>query len=286
MPTLPKSIIARSSRIAIDELTESSYFGPHLAMSSAGHECDRAVWLGLHWASKEEIPAKLKRIFERGNIEEPRIVRDLESIGCKVTEQQAVVYGFEKYPKGKIDGIVEKLPESPHKHLLEIKTMNDKNFNKLKAIGVKKGFNSYYIQAQLYMGYKKLKRCLFAATNKNDEEREHQHIRYDDRVFRYQEERLRTIILTGAMPASPGQCSPKYYKCRYCKHGEICYADKPPEVTCRSCCWSNKIGEAKWECGHDRHWKVLTDKKIDLGYTNTISNERQRIACKLYQRLF
>src|SRR5687767_9565184 len=54
-----------------------------------GTECDRAVWLAFRRTSKPEvIDWRKRRIFERGNIEEDRLLDLLRLIGCEVTHQQ------------------------------------------------------------------------------------------------------------------------------------------------------------------------------------------------------
>lgn len=91
-----------------------------------GVECDRAVWLAFRRASVPEvIDWKKRRIFERGDIEETRLLDLLRMIGCEVSEQQARVRGAGGHLRGKIDGQVLGLPEAMKTiHVVECKSSN------------------------------------------------------------------------------------------------------------------------------------------------------------------
>ena len=105
---------------------------PHMGVSLIGNECERFLWLTFRWSVAPEFPGRILRLFRRGHLEENQIILDLKNIGIHVTDQQKRV-SFGSHVSGSIDGIINSgIPESPKSpHLLEMKTYNDKRFNKL-----------------------------------------------------------------------------------------------------------------------------------------------------------
>lgn len=56
----------------------------HLGASEIGHDCERYLWYKFRWCFFEEFSARMHRLFERGHLEEMRLVKWLEGIGCRV----------------------------------------------------------------------------------------------------------------------------------------------------------------------------------------------------------
>lgn len=56
----------------------------HLGASEIGSDCDRYLWYKFRWFFDEVFPGRMYRLFERGNLEEMRMVKWLEGIGCTV----------------------------------------------------------------------------------------------------------------------------------------------------------------------------------------------------------
>lgn len=264
----------------------------YLGMSGLGDECKRKIWYGFRFASRSYISPRIKRIFERGNIEEKRIIKELKHHGIKVFkiedgkrtelfgyegESQEEIVGFAGHSKGHPDGRVLGLPESPEKeHLLEIKTMNDSNFKALKKEGVKASKPEYYCQVQKYMSEmkdingKQIDRALFIATNKNDESRYYERIKLD-KDYAEDISKIETHIIMSDQPAAE-KFSRAYFKCKWCNHFDVCHNDEPPKVTCRSCEHVDMGVDGKWLCG------LNNDKELSL--------EDQLKACPSYRRLF
>ena len=98
-----------------------------------GTECDRAIWLSFRRASRpEEITWQKRRIFERGEIEEARLLDLLRLIGCDVWGQQDKVRAAGGHLRGKIDGRVLGLPEAPKtEHIVECKSAKAEVFRKV-----------------------------------------------------------------------------------------------------------------------------------------------------------
>jgi hypothetical protein len=243
---------------------------PYLGMSSLGSPCVRKLWLSFRWATTEIVEAKKQRIFDRGNLEEERIIRDLRNAGLQVFDEQLELVGFAGHVKGHIDGKALKVIEAPKTvHLLEFKTMADKYFKVCAEVGVEESNPIYYAQAQLYMGYGDMTRTLFVATNKNDESRHYERLHFNRDEFEDLRDKGEAIVTCEQIPAN--MFGPTQFICRCCKHGEICYASQPPDVTCRSCRNVNILDDGKWECD-------LTGFELSI--------DDQKAACVRYSRLF
>lgn len=273
----------------IEHLIESrvieSHTGrPYLGMSGIGAECLAKLWYGFRWSSTTRHTARVERLFRRGDYEETVVIADLKRAGVEVfrregekkieisgsREEQEEIVGYAGHAKGHPDGRVLGLPEAPKtEHLLEIKTMNDQYFSILQEEGVEHGFPVYYAQVNRYMKKMGLNRALFVATNKKDESRKYIRIRLDNELASELETKER-IIVTSERPFRPTWSS-DYYKCVWCHHKEVCHHGKAPNVNCRTCSRADICDNGKWECG-------LTGKEID--------EEKQKVGCDLYKRLF
>ncbi len=238
---------------------------PYLGMSGLGDECSRKVWLNFRWASIRQLTWRTMRIFERGDIEEQRVVRDLKSIGIRcyrvladeeiditgaVGEEQEELVGFAGHAKGHPDGRCINVPEAAATpHLLEIKTMNDNHFKQLIKNGLKKMHPVYWAQAMRYMKAMKLKRTLHVTVNKNDEMLHIERIHYDHDEAETLIECERDLIMSDAPPAR--QFPRTYFKCKWCNHFGFCHDAEPPQATCRSCRNVDMEVGGVWKCGID-----------------------------------
>jgi CRISPR/Cas system-associated exonuclease Cas4 (RecB family) len=192
----------------------------YLGVSQLGHECPRYIWYVYNNAPKEPVTPRMTRIWERGNWEEERIIRDLKSIGILVLDQQKeVTVG---YAKGHIDGLIEFIPKvSTKPHLFEAKTMADNYWKQCVKNGVKNSNFSYYVQFNIYAYLLHLPRILFVTVNKNNEERhfERLHADYDAAV---------NYIIRGAeiveREVPPNKIGgPEWYLCKMCSYKGVCH---------------------------------------------------------------
>ena len=230
-----------------------------------GVECDRAIWLAFRRASKpEEITWQKRRIFERGNIEEERLLDLLRLIGCEVTGQQERVRAAGGHLRGKIDGRTYGLPEAPKtEHLIECKSAKDDSFKKLKD-GVKKGNPSHYATFQFYMHCLGLSRVLYMCSNKDNELLHLERVEYDAEFALRAVARIERIIQTSEPPAR--LCSKRDdFRGMFCKQQEVCWQEVWPRVHCRTCLHSSPIldGNAGWDCA--RWSKPLSLPEQDEG---------------------
>jgi hypothetical protein len=216
-----------------------------------GTECDRQLWYNLHWASYgEDINGQKLRLFETGNIEETRVIEDLQRIGAQVFGQQDRIRFVAGHVRGKRDGAVIGLPEAPvTEHLLEIKSSNHKNFVPLRKKGVKEVKPLHYVQIQLGMHAFKEKRAMYLVVNKNDDDIYQERVEYDLEFCTRILARAESIVRAQEPPSRISD-DPSFFGCKFCRHVEVCHHQALPRTTCRSCIHSTAVlsGDAHWSC--------------------------------------
>lgn len=273
-----REVMAKRDRSGIVQNARS-----YLGMSSIGHSCMRHLWYSFHWVSAKVINPRVKRIFERGDWEEQRLVRDLKEIGVEcfrrdtagkkieifglVGEEQEEIIGFAGHAKGHTDGRCINVPDAPKtEHLSEFKTANDKNFKKFVKFGVEDAHPVYYAQVQRYMRAMKLTRALFIVTNKNDE------YRYPERIpfrkgFADDLAKKEQHIIMSYMPLDKIG-SPTWFECKWCDNNEVCHNGAQPLRNCRTCDKSDLENEGVWSCSY-------TEKNLSI--------DEQRAGCSAWK---
>ena len=193
----------------------------YLGASILGTECERALWYAFRWCADPQFEGRLYRLFETGDLEEARFVRDLRAVGCTVYEvdpdtgEQFAISGVGGHFKGHADGVAVGIHEAPETwHLLEFKTASDKEWNKIKASGVKSAKPMHYTQMMVYMGKMKLSRAFYMAKNKNTEEIYAERIRYNAEEFQLYMDKAERII-TAQMPPERISTRADFFVCRF-----------------------------------------------------------------------
>jgi len=192
----------------------------HLGLSQIGHKCKRFLWYKHRGHDEKKTDGRTLRLFELGNIIEAQIVFDLAMIGIAVIKRQyQVSFTFNDITlTGSIDGIVN--IDVPM--LWECKTMNEKNFAKLKKEGYEKYSEQYKTQLHAYMLGIKLKKALVTVYNKNNSEL------YDEVICIDEEwiiDKLTDVFKTISMDSLPaGICTDeKYFEANSCPFKEACF---------------------------------------------------------------
>lgn len=252
----------RLLRVHEEKALREFRWSKRVGASSIGHECERKLWLDFRWAARELISGTTQRIFDRGNIEEDRIIADLKAAGLEVFHVDANGMQFEFIAADghfvdKIDGVVKGLHESHLPHLLEIKSSNQKGFDRLLEKGCEKGKPDHYAQIQIGMHLAKLSRALYVVSNKNTEEIYTERLRYDAAYAISLEAKARRIVFSERAPAKvqpnfigwPCNVKSKDGKRWPCKFLGMCHQKAlPSEKNCRSCMHSTPIAGGKWHC--------------------------------------
>ena len=266
---------------------EEGAFRSHLGASIIGRECAREIWYSFRWVTKPRFDGRMIRLFNRGHLEEPRMVALLLMIGCTVWQfdeegNQFRITGYKGHFGGGMDGVILGIPEIPDEPVLgEFKTHNDRSFQKLKGEGVREAKFEHYVQMQMYMGKNGFRWALYMAVNKNDDELYAELVAFDQAVYdRFQERSA--MIIDATEPPPRINNSPGWYKCKFCPFAPVCHGAAMPEKNCRRCRWSIPVDGGKWVC---RNPKVIGALK-EQGYHDDqweLTKEAQLRGCDDYQ---
>ena len=241
---------------------------PYIGMSGLGGKCSRKIWYDFRWAYERKITKRLARIFERGDLEEERVVSDLRRSGMSVTREQEEIVDETGHIRGHIDGIVSNVPGAEKTvHLLEVKTMNGSRFKQYVKEGIQKHSPEYYAQINQYMGYLNLTRCLFIVTNKDNEERDYKRIHFDKVNFQEHKSRGLEVLMAEYPPYKIGEKT--WHVCKMCDAKEVCQYNKELLANCRTCANCSIENQGKFRC---------------LLAGGFLSTDDQRLGCHLYEK--
>ncbi|WP_309382040.1 hypothetical protein [Cerasicoccus frondis] len=240
----------------------------YLGASIIGHDCDRYLWYCFRQALKPEFSGRLYRLFETGDLEEIRFVKELRAIGCEVHEvdpktgEQFEVNAINGHFSGHMDGCASGIPEAPKTwHVLEFKTHNAKSFEKLRKTGVKASKPQHYAQMMSYMGLTGMSRALYLARNKDNDDLYGERIRYNAEEFKGLMARAERIIKANE---APERCAsrPDDFRCRFCDAKTLCWGGESevavplPDVSCRTCCHATAEltgAPCRWSCARMKY---------------------------------
>ncbi len=233
---------------------------PHLGASLIGTECERALWYAFRWVRPARFPGRILRLFETGQLEEARLVRNLRRTGATVLEvdpdtgRQFRVEAHGGHFGGSMDAIAHGLLESPGTwHVLEFKTHGAKSFSDLASKGVRSSKPQHYAQMQTYMHLADLDWAMYVAVCKDTDNLHVERVPADPHVAQGLLERARRVIFADR-PGPRISDDPKWFQCRMCDYRGICHGDEPASVNCRTCLSATPV-EGGWHC--DRHDRPL-----------------------------
>jgi len=221
----------------------------YLGASIIGHACDRFLWYTFRGCVKSDISGRVYRLFETGDLEEARFVKELRGIGCTVhdldpeTGEQFEVMALGGHLSGHMDGCALNIPEAPKTwHVLEFKTHAAKYFNKVvKENNIQSAFPMHYAQMQIPMGLTGMKRAFYLARNKDTDHLHSERVRYDAEVFKGLMDRAERIIRTNVPPERLTGRSDDF-RCKFCDAHALCWGDLEeaavpiPDRNCETCC--------------------------------------------------
>lgn len=225
----------------------------YLGFSEIGKKCSREIWYNFRMVSHKYITRRQERLFQRGHREEPIIQADLRRIGivCHVDQNnQPEAVCCDGHMKGHLDDILTNVPDAPKTpHLGEYKTHNDKSFKDVKKKGLATSKPVHLSQMFCYMDYFKLKRGLYVAVNKNDDERYYERVAENPAKAKQLVQKGKNIIQAVQPPERIG--GPTWYECKWCDFYGVCHLEEQPLVNCRTCRYSRIETEGRWFCtGH------------------------------------
>lgn len=248
----------------------------HFGFSGAGDPCDRALWLRWRWMNEPEFAkkneelqhkldsARMKRLVNRGHLEEARFLSLLEMIGTHIedpTTGQERVEAFHGHAGSALDAVMYNSPDIPNEwHLGEFKTMNDKNFKELKVKAVRIKKPAHFIQMQLCMLTRGIHKCLYMVVNKNDDDIYTEVVLFDELFAQNALTRInRLIYAEGAPPKIHGD--PSWHQCKFCDCAALCHLKTyMPERSCRSCIMARPGADAaSWHCQGPTDFDVIPE---------------------------
>lgn len=228
---------------------------PHLGASIIGHACERYLWLSFRWALTKKFSGRMLRLFETGQLEEARIVRNLRRLGVQVHEtapdgKQWSFFEVGGHFGGSMDSALLGLPEAPKTwHVGEFKTHNEKSFKDLVDKGVQRSKPQHYAQMQSYMGLAGMERALYFAVCKNNDEIYTERVEFDPTEFAKIMARAERVVRANEPPLKISN-DPSWYVCKMCDFHDLCHGDEAPDVNCRTCAHSTPEvdGDGRWSC--------------------------------------
>jgi len=229
---------------------------PHLGASQIGRKCPREIWYQFHWCLAPDRPGRIYRLFETGNLAEPRLVQNLRDVGVEVYDrdprnpEKQIRYADPKigHFSGSLDGIGRGFSEAPKTwHVLEFKTTNTRGFKKLQKDGVEKAKPEHYAQMQMYMQWSKLTRAYYFAVCKETDEIYGERINKNAKAVKEIREKAKQIIEATEPPQRINE-DPIKWDCRFCDYKPVCHLSRLPEINCRTCAHSTPEIDGTWSC--------------------------------------
>lgn len=234
----------------------------YLGGSEIGDVCDRKLWYSFRHALKADFPLRILRLFETGDQEEGRVIRELKDAGFEVYDRNRTLKQFQitalgGHFKGHCDGFVRIDSEW---FLLELKTANKKRFNALDKHGVHEKKPEHVDQMQVYLGFAPYKwdewmmpgepptRALYISVCKDNDHLHLEVVDFDPDRFQQLGMRAQAIIEADSPPSRYRE-DPGYYLCQWCDCHGICHSTDAPRVDCRTCCNATPDTETgQWRC--------------------------------------
>jgi len=255
------------------EQSSKDWRRPHLGASLIGDEnCLRLLWYSFRWTRKPPFEGRLLRLFETGDREEERVKDNLQAIGVRVeaidpeTGEQWRFAFAGGHVGGSADGAVLGVLEAPKTwHLLEVKTMNERRFKKLKKEGIEKSQPGHYAQVQVNMVGLKLKRAFYVVTHKDTDELHVERPKVDKPYAEAMIGKGRGIVFSPSPPVRISE-DPAWFECKFCDYFAICHDQHFDQLerNCRTCASSTPMPDGTWRCEH-------LDKALDI--------DEQRMGC-------
>lgn len=213
-----------------------------ISASHLGRACDRELWLSLRWASPpEDLTGRKLRIFERGDIEERRILADLRRAGVVVDDLDPATGRQWRFAlasgwlRGKADGICRGLPEAPEeRHVLEIKSLKAADWRAIQKHGLAKVKPEHWRQLHAGMEGLKISRGIYLGVNKDTEELLAEFLTLDPAEAAADEARVLRLVEADHAPLRAAE-KPEAFVCRFCPHAATCHEGALPRRSCRTC---------------------------------------------------
>jgi hypothetical protein len=207
----------------------------YLGMSEIGGSCERAIWYSWRKFTPAPQDGRMMILFELGDHVEQIVTRSLRLAGYQLEgaypDQQFSFDDLGGFWRGHSDGIIT-LPEQ--RAVLECKSANKNKFEEMKKDGVRKAQPKYYVQAQCYMVYSGISKCLFVVMNKNTSELYIEEIDIDTATFYATKAKAERIIKARTAPER-GFDDKACVDCSWCDYRTHCWSPEDAIQERRAC---------------------------------------------------
>jgi len=274
---------------------EDSPFRNHMGASGIGHECARHIWYNFHWIAAKAFSGRMLRLFNRGHMEEARIIALMLAAGLEVIQQDAngkqyKISDYGGHYSGSGDGMAGRVPDLPLGAycLTEFKTHAKKSFDELagkdwqkveEAIqagvepppftgkGLREAKPMHYVQMQQYMSKFGLQYGLYVAVCKDNDLMYMEVIELD--VENANQYTARAIaLIRSQQPPERISSSPSWFTCKMCDYRPQCHMRAPALKNCRTCAFSDPAEDGNWYCMLNQTAPVVLDKAAQLAGCN------------------
>jgi hypothetical protein len=225
----------------------------HIGASIIGHDCDAHIWYAFRWARKEVFSGRQLRLFERGTLEEARVLGYLRGIGFKVSDvdengKQFRIVDSTGHYGGSTDGLgVSPYPQFPIRMVCEFKTHNQGSFRALKEKGLILSKPRHWAQMNSYGKGFNIEYGLYIGVGKNDDDLHIECLPLDFSAADDLHYRAERIIKSQTRPAKIAM-NATHFDCKMCAFSSQCHSGAPLEINCRSCRHAHAIEGAQWGC--------------------------------------
>jgi hypothetical protein len=244
-----------------------------VGMSTIGEPCARKLWNRFRHLKMEPFSGRMKRLFDRGNLEEARFIKWLEKAGFELqafdseTGKQFEVSDC----NGHFSGFLDAKVKLPAKYgiddwlVTDFKTWKeDTKWRKLLKEGILAIKPEHHAQLSMY-GYKsELEFGLYLAICKNDD-RIYAEILSLNKMSGTALLNKALTIITAPTNAPPAKISQQrgFFSCKWCHFQSICHDGESVEKNCRSCMHASATNDAQWYC--DLHNSIIPSDFIPKG---------------------
>ena len=246
MTEVPPQISPTVDAIWAARLAEAAarpqYEGYGISASELGQECDRRMFYTLRWTSPpEQMTGRKLRIFERGDIEEERVIADLRRAGLDVLDRDPDTgrqFSFtlaNGWLRGKADGRAWGFIEAPKaEHVIEIKSLKAADWRAIEKHGLRAKKPEHWHQLHTGMLGLGVNRGAYIGVNKDTEEILIERVHLDQEEGNRQEARVLRAVAAHEAPQRISE-KPDFFTCRFCPHHAHCHTGTDARRHCRSC---------------------------------------------------
>lgn len=206
----------------LDKEKEKSKPQTRFYITDAGR-CPRAIFFKFKKAPKEEMEARILRMFDHGDYIHRLILNTLFSLG--LVRSSEINIPPQEIISGRADAIVGINNEL---YVLDIKSMNSLVFKNLQE-AKEDNLN----QLQLYLHFFKIKKGILLYVNKDTQELKEFIVAYNSQISEKLLDELKKIKLKIDSNIIPSRVPvyPNGWQCQYCQFREICSMTEGGEVS-------------------------------------------------------